>query len=140
MGYFLTLLIVEGEFRGRRRITPVRRRCRLNANALDNELLKLSLSPIAPWVDDPDVTDILVYGSQNVYVRRRGGAFEGVDAAWFSDADLMTAAKTIGRQMARRLDSAIADPGCPSAGQEPRQYHRRSLLSPRRLHCHSQVS
>jgi pilus assembly protein CpaF len=77
----------------------------LNANALDNELLKLSLSPIAPWVDDPDVTDILVYGSQHVYVRRRGGAFEAVDATWFSDADLMTAAKTIGRQMARRLDS-----------------------------------
>jgi pilus assembly protein CpaF len=68
-------------------------------------LLKLSLSPIAPWVDDPDVTDILVYGSQNVYVRRSGGAFESVSARWFSDADLMTAAKTIGRQMARRLDS-----------------------------------
>lgn len=77
----------------------------MNAHALDNELLKLSLSPIAPWVDDPEVTDILVYGSRNVYVRRRGGAFESVDARWFSDADLMTAAKTIGRQMARRLDS-----------------------------------
>ncbi len=77
----------------------------MNAHALDNELLKLSLSPIASWVDDPEVTDILVYGSRNVYVRRRGGAFEGVGATWFSDADLMTAAKTIGRQMARRLDS-----------------------------------
>lgn len=77
----------------------------MNINALDNELLKLSLSPIAPWIADRDVTDILVYGSQHVYVRRRGGSFEGVKAAWFSDADLMTAAKTIGRQMARRLDS-----------------------------------
>jgi pilus assembly protein CpaF len=77
----------------------------MDANALDNELLKLSLSPIAPWVDDPEVTDILVYGSQNVYVRRRGSGFEGVSASWLSDADLMTAAKTIGRQMARRLDS-----------------------------------
>ncbi|MBN1566807.1 MAG: CpaF family protein [Acidobacteria bacterium] len=77
----------------------------MNAQTLDNELLKLSLSPIAPWVDDPEVTDILVYGSRNVHIRRRGGAFESVNACWFSDADLMTAAKTIGRQMARRLDS-----------------------------------
>jgi pilus assembly protein CpaF len=77
----------------------------MNSHALDKELLKLSLSPIAPWVDDPEVTDILIYGSRHVYIRRRGGAFEGVDASWFSDADLMTAAKTIGRQMARRLDS-----------------------------------
>ncbi len=77
----------------------------MNAQALDKELLKLSLSPIAAWLDDPDVTDILVYGSRHVYVRRRGGGFEGVGAAWLSDADLMTAAKTIGRQMARRLDS-----------------------------------
>ena len=61
----------------------------MDANALDNELLKLSLSPIAPWVDDPEVTDILVYGSRNVYVRRRGGGFEGVGASWLSDADLM---------------------------------------------------
>ena len=101
----MTLCNVGREFPSTQGNHIHRRRCVLNANALDNELLKLSLSPIAPWVDDPDVTDILVYGSQNVYVRRRGRAFEAVDAAWFSDADLMTAAKTIGRQMARRLDS-----------------------------------
>lgn len=77
----------------------------MNSQALDTELLKLSLSPIAAWLDDPEVTDILVYGSRHVYVRRRGSGFEGVGAAWLSDADLMTAAKTIGRQMARRLDA-----------------------------------
>ena len=77
----------------------------MNAQALDRELLKLSLSPIAAYLDDPEVTDILVYGSRHVYVRRRGSGFEGVGAAWHSDADLMTAAKTIGRQMGRRLDS-----------------------------------
>jgi pilus assembly protein CpaF len=76
----------------------------MNANTLDNELLKLSLSPIAPWVDDPEVTDILVLGSRDVFVRRRGGDFERVSACWLSDADLMTAARTIGRQMGRRLD------------------------------------
>jgi Flp pilus assembly CpaF family ATPase len=64
----------------------------VDAQALDKELLKLSLSPIAAWLDDPEVTDILVYGSRNVYIRRRGSGFEGVGAAWLSDADLMTAA------------------------------------------------
>src|SRR4030095_8774684 len=84
---------------------PETRRGAVNAQTLDKELLKLSLSPIAAWLDDPEVTDILVYSSQHVYVRRRGGGLEGVGAASLSDADLMTAAKTIGRQMARRLDS-----------------------------------
>jgi pilus assembly protein CpaF len=77
----------------------------MDAKALDKELLKLSLSPIAAWLEDPEVSDILVYGSRKVYVRRRGCGFEGVGASWLSDADLMTAAKTVGRQMARRLDS-----------------------------------
>ena len=47
----------------------------------------------------------MVYGSQHVYVRRRGTGFERVETSWFSDQDLMTAAKTIGRHMARRLDA-----------------------------------
>lgn len=76
-----------------------------HANALDKELLKVSLSPIAGLLDDPQVTDIMVYGSRYVYVRRRGTGFERVEASWLSDQDLMTAAKTIGRQMARRLDA-----------------------------------
>ena len=57
----------------------------MNAQALDRELLKLSLSPIAAYLDDPEVTDILVYGSRHVYVRRRGTGFESVGAAWHSD-------------------------------------------------------
>ncbi|MDR0841838.1 MAG: Flp pilus assembly complex ATPase component TadA [Acidobacteriota bacterium] len=74
-------------------------------NAIDTELLKLSLSPVTRWMDDPEVTDILVYGSRHVYARRRGGGFKPVEASWQSDADLMTAAKTMGRQMSRRLDA-----------------------------------
>ncbi len=77
----------------------------MDANVLDHELLNASLNPIAPWVDDPEVTDILVYGSRNVYIRRRGGGFEGVGAKWRTDDDLMTAAKTIGRHMGRQLNS-----------------------------------
>jgi pilus assembly protein CpaF len=76
----------------------------MDAQALDKELLKLSLSPIAGLLDDPEITDIMVYGSRNVYVRGRHSGFCRVEASWLSDADLMTAAKTIGRQMSRRLD------------------------------------
>ena len=74
-------------------------------NTIDIDLLKLSLSPIAPWMEDPEVTDILVYGSRHIYIRRRGGGFESVPVSWQSDEDLLTAVKTIGRQMARRLDA-----------------------------------
>ncbi len=71
---------------------------------LDKELLKVSLSPIAGLLDDPQVSDIMVYGSRQVYARTRNGCFQRAEASWLSDEDLMTAAKTIGRQMARRLD------------------------------------
>jgi len=76
----------------------------MNAKSLETELLKVLLSPIACWLGDPAVTDILVYGSQHIYLRRNGAVFQCVEASWLSDADLMTAAKTIGRHMARRLD------------------------------------
>lgn len=76
----------------------------MNAQALDKELLKLSLSPIAGLLDDPEITDVMVYGSRHIYARRRGCGFHRMEVSWLSDADLMTAAKTIGRQMARRLD------------------------------------
>ena len=75
-----------------------------SANALDKELLKASLSPIGSLLDDPEVTDIMVLGSRQVYARRQGFGFDRVEVSWLSDEDLMTAAKTIGRQMARRLD------------------------------------
>jgi len=75
-----------------------------SANALDKELLKASLSPIGTLLDDPEVTDIMVLGSCQVYARRQGFGFDRVEVSWLSDEDLMTAAKTIGRQMARRLD------------------------------------
>jgi pilus assembly protein CpaF len=74
------------------------------ASTLDNELLKVSLGPIRPLLDDSLVTDIMVFDSQRVYARRQGSDFEQVGTSWLSNEDLMTAAKTIGRQMARRLD------------------------------------
>ena len=111
-----------------------------NATALDNELLKVSLSPIAALLDDPHVTDIMVYGSQHVYSRGRRSGFERVPVSWLSDEDLMTAAKTIGRQMNRRLDhrEPILDAKAPR--QVPSERDHRSLLQPWRLHRHPQIS
>jgi len=67
-------------------------------------LLKHLLNPIAKQLNDPETTDILIYGSKRVYARKRGGGFEKIDVSWHSDADLMSAAKAIGREMSRRLD------------------------------------
>ena len=47
----------------------------------------------------------MVYGSQHVYVRRRGTGFKRLETSWLSDEDLMMAAKTIGCHLARRLDA-----------------------------------
>lgn len=110
-----------------------------NANALDKELLKVSLSPIAQLLDDPQVTDIMIYGSQHVYTRVRGSGFQRVEASWLSDEDLMTAAKTIGRQMARRLDyrEPILDARLPDKSRvnvivEP-CYHRGACIAIRKF-------
>jgi len=69
-----------------------------------NNPLKHLLNPIAKWLNDPEITDILVYGSRHVYARKRGGGFEQIYVSWQTDSDLMTAAKAIGREMKRRLD------------------------------------
>jgi len=73
-------------------------------SAINMELLKISLNPIAELMDDQDVTDILVCGSKRVSVKRRGGKFEDFSAEWRSDADLMVLAESIAREMNRDLD------------------------------------
>ena len=62
------------------------------------------LQPLAGYLGDPETTDILIYGSKRVYARKRGYGFELTGVTWHSDADLMTIAKSIGREMKRRLD------------------------------------
>jgi len=77
----------------------------VSGNATNANLLKASLNPIAELLKNPDVTDILVYGSKHVYARKRGGGFESFSAEWQTDADLMTVAKAIGRGMSRNVDA-----------------------------------
>ena len=76
-----------------------------NDSAIPN-VLEQWLNPIAPFLGDSNVTDILIYGSKRVYVRERGKGFEHKEKiSWETDADLMSMAKTIGRKMGRRLDA-----------------------------------
>ena len=77
----------------------------MSLQANDADLLKITLSPIAPWMDDREVTDICIYGKDHVYCRRRGEGFKKIEAFWKSEDNLMTAAKEIGRQMKRTLSS-----------------------------------
>jgi len=72
-----------------------------------NEIvLESSLSPIAGWMSDPEITDILVYGKERVYYRKRGSGFKrDFNAFWETDADILTAAKTIARRMGRKISN-----------------------------------
>lgn len=56
------------------------------------------------WLDDPDVTDIMILGSRDIHARRRGSDFEPIPTSWQSDTDLFTTARTIGRQLSRKID------------------------------------
>ena len=71
---------------------------------MQNNPLKNMLQPLSGYLGDPEITDILIYGSKRVYARKRGCGFELTSVSWQSDEDLMTIAKSIGREMKRRLD------------------------------------
>ena len=72
--------------------------------AQNNDVLRIFLNPIAPFMADPDVTDISILRRDHVEVRKRGTGFEPADASWETDEDLMSAAKSISEYMGRRLD------------------------------------
>ena len=75
-------------------------------SGIDVKLLELTLSPIRSLLSDPDVTDILVYGSKDVFYRKRSGAFERKEnTSWESDEHLTVAVNSIALRMERSLDS-----------------------------------
>jgi len=41
----------------------------------ESEILKQTLAPVSELLDDPDVSDILIFGSYDVYAKRRGQDF-----------------------------------------------------------------
>lgn len=68
------------------------------------------LGPLEPLLADPAVSDILVNGSQNVYVERRG-LLERTDVTFDDDAHLMRIIDRIVSRIGRRVDesSPMAD-------------------------------
>lgn len=68
------------------------------------------LGPLEPLLADPIVSDILVNGSQNVYVERRG-LLERTDVTFDDDAHLMRIIDRILSRIGRRVDesSPMAD-------------------------------
>jgi len=68
------------------------------------------LGPLEPLLDDPTVSDILVNGSQNVYVERRG-LLERTDVKFDDDRHLMRIVDRIVSRIGRRVDesSPMAD-------------------------------
>ena len=80
--------------------------------ALIGEILDelFGLGPLEPLLADPAVSDILVNGSQNVYVERRG-LLERTDVTFDDDAHLMRIIDRIVSRIGRRVDesSPMAD-------------------------------
>jgi len=72
------------------------------SEAVRNQL-KIYLTPIGEYFDEPEVTDIFVYGHDKVFVKRRG-CLQRVENRWERRDDLMIAASLIASNMGRKLD------------------------------------
>jgi len=67
--------------------------------------IKISLSPIKKYLSDDNVTDIIIYNANKIYVKYTNTDFIKVkDAKWNNDKDLLVTAKQIGRSINRRID------------------------------------
>lgn len=65
----------------------------------------LGLGPIEPLLADPTVSDILINGSQQIYVERRG-RIEATDVSFSDDAHLMKIIDKIVSRVGRRVDES----------------------------------
>ena len=60
----------------------------------DRKTEALGLGPLQPLIEDPSVSDILVNGTQSIYVERNG-RLELTDAGFRSDAELLATIQRI---------------------------------------------
>lgn len=69
----------------------------------NNSFLVLFLAPVKEYLEDDSVSEILINGSQQVYIERRG-RLEEVPAKFVSEAALKAAATNIAKSVGRLLD------------------------------------
>lgn len=66
--------------------------------------IKSSLNPIKELLDDEEITDIYIYGPENISFIRRGCPREMTEIKWTSEKDLWTAIRQLGRYLKRKID------------------------------------
>lgn len=75
-----------------------------SANGKDS-FLRHFLKPIAPYLDDDDVSEIMINGPDQIFVERKG-KLEVTDAAFLGEESLVAAMKNVARSVGRRLEFA----------------------------------
>ncbi|MBN1955237.1 MAG: CpaF family protein [Anaerolineae bacterium] len=75
---------------------------------MDEKYADQLLAPIAPWLDDPDVTGIMADGHERVYVERRSlpGKFEDVLSPFQDDEQLLQMMRDVLAPLGKTLDAA----------------------------------
>src|SRR5439155_6575055 len=88
-------------------------RC-LTAMTMFSDSLRAFLKPVTGFLDDPDVSEILINGPREVWVERRGRLYR--TEATFSEEGLMAAARNMAQYVGRplteerpRLDARLPD-------------------------------
>jgi len=75
----------------------------------------VGLGPLQPYLNDPDITEVMVNGISNVFVEKRGKIFK-VDASFENETHLMRIIDRIVSPLGRRVDEAspMVDARLPS--------------------------
>ena len=71
----------------------------------NNSFLTLFLQPVAAYLEDESVSEILINGPEQVYIER-AGKLEEVPARFVSESALKAAANNIAKSVGRILDEA----------------------------------
>lgn len=67
------------------------------------DAIRLYLRPVVPLLEDPTVTEVLINGSESIFVERKG-KLEKTDVKFTSEDDLRTAVNNIAQSVGRRIN------------------------------------
>ena len=74
------------------------------ANKNGDDYLSVFLKPVSVFLDDDDVSEIMINGPRQVFIERKG-RLELTDAIFANEESLQAALKNVARSVGRRLDS-----------------------------------